>query len=672
MPAFSVSWANAVNASDYLLEISKDDAFIPANSVYSCTFPSGITRYIVPEGAVLPSKWYYWRITALNSYGRTVASNAPFSFATGLKSSGTPSAGAFDLTEPLNIPVGEVFSSSPNTEILTPDLNWTNAPNEVFYEVYLDNDSNFNIPLYTTTAKPGVLNITIPDTVPLTETSRYYWKVVATNPYGNADSSTYSFATGPIKYYTLTTDVTTITADQGLTATLTAYGNNNAVVSVYNPFSITMNSGAGINYYTSNTFSEINTARTYTLNNGVATIYAKVTLSGSTILVATDPASRTKISNFITVNPGAVAAVTVFGPDPIASAGTPQTYTAVSKDANGNTVSETYTWAHANGSGSVTRTGNSLTGFLAGTATITATGTTSGISGDKVVTITAGAIVTVTVSGSDTVSETAQVYTAVSRDINGNTVSDTYNWTHLNDTGSVTRIINSLIGNLAGTVTITATSVAAPSRSGGKVVTVVPGAIATVTVSGANSVTSAGTPQTYAAVSKDANGNTVSETYTWTHANGSGSVTRTGNTITGFLAGTATITATGTTSGVSGGKTVTVTPGTVTTVTVSGANSITSAGTAEAYTAVSRDANNNTVSDTYNWAHVNDTGSVTRTGNTITGFLAGNIMITATSVSAPGVSGGKVVTVVPGTIATVTVTGSNTVSETAQAYTAVS
>ena len=179
VPFFSVSWDNAVNAHSYLLEISKDDAFIPANSVYSCTLSSGITQYRVSEGVVLPNKWYYWRITALNPYGSAVASNAPFSFATGLKSSGTPSAGTFDLTEPLNISIDEALSSAPNAEILTPDFNWTNATNEVSYVVYLDNDNTFATALYTTSAKPGVLNAEIPDLVGLTETARYYWKVIA-------------------------------------------------------------------------------------------------------------------------------------------------------------------------------------------------------------------------------------------------------------------------------------------------------------------------------------------------------------------------------------------------------------------------------------------------------------------------------------------------------------
>ncbi|MDI6788945.1 MAG: hypothetical protein QME51_11290, partial [Planctomycetota bacterium] len=184
------------------------------------------------------------------------------------------------------------------------------------------------------------------------------------------------------------------------------------------------------------------------------------------------------------------------------------------------------------------------------------------------ITINPSAVTTVTVSGPDPITSDVESpsYTAVSKDVNNNIVSDTYTWTNANGSGTATRNVDKLTGVLVGTVTITATSNVNPTISSGKTVTVLPGAITTVTVSGDNTVTSAGTPKTYTATSKDANGNIVSETYTWTHINDTGSVTRTDSTLTGFLAGTATITATGSTSVISGGKSVTILPGTLTTL----------------------------------------------------------------------------------------------------------
>ncbi|MBI5778972.1 MAG: hypothetical protein HZA49_05905, partial [Planctomycetes bacterium] len=100
-------------------------------------------------------------------------------------------------------------------------------------------------------------------------------------------------------------------------------------------------------------------------------------------------------------------------------------------------------------------------------------------------------------------------YTAVSRDINNNIVSDTYNWTKANNTGSANLSVDKLTGVLSGTVTITATSVSAPAKSGGKTVTVVPGAIAAYSVIPASYSAVTGTNQTVTVTARDANGNTV-------------------------------------------------------------------------------------------------------------------------------------------------------------------
>ncbi|MEW6027831.1 MAG: hypothetical protein AB1599_11140 [Planctomycetota bacterium] len=143
VPSFAVSWTDSANATNYLLEISKDDDFTAANSVYSPTFSSGAIIVTVPEGAVLPNKWYYWRVTASNSGGSTIASNCPLAFCTGMQTSSTPPAGVFDLSAPLDSPPGQTSALSPDAESLIPNLSWTNAQNEVYYIIYLDDDSSF-------------------------------------------------------------------------------------------------------------------------------------------------------------------------------------------------------------------------------------------------------------------------------------------------------------------------------------------------------------------------------------------------------------------------------------------------------------------------------------------------------------------------------------------------
>ncbi|MDI6788414.1 MAG: DUF928 domain-containing protein, partial [Planctomycetota bacterium] len=676
VPSVFFQWSGSSNVTGYLLEISKDDAFIPSNIVYSQTVGSDIKEHTSSWGILQWNKWYYWRVTARNAGGGTVASNAPFSFGTDPVSS--PVAGDFNLAEPLNLPVGgEVSASSPPAESSTPTFVWTNAANETGYIVYLDNDNTFATPLYTTTTKPGVLRITIPESISLTNNTRYYWKVVATNPMGNSNSSIYSFVTGPIKYYTLTTQVSTLNAGSGLTATLTAYDNNNEMVITHTPFTITMEQGDGLSFYTSNSFGVSNTARTYTLTQGMAKIYLTAIRSGMNTLTATDTALRSTSTTF-TVNPGTIEALTLSGLDTLTS-GQESTYSAVSLDNYGNSVSDTYEWSHTNGTGSATLNLNKLTGLLSGTVTITVTSVTNPAkTASKVVTVIPGSLAVVIVSGQDTITSGIQStsYTAVSKDAAGNLLSDTYTWSHTSGTGSATRSTDKLTGWLAGDVTITATS-GLNGTAGNKTVTVLPGAVASVTVSGTAEITSGQESSSYQAESKDMAGNIVTaDTYTWSYSSGTGSATLNIDKLTGVLSGTVTITARSVLAPTrTASKTVLVIPGSIATITLSGADTITSAGSSATYTATSQDINGNLIAETYTWTYTDDTGSVTRTDNTLMGYIAGQVTITATgSTSGIAKAKGKVVTVLPGAATTVAVSGASTITSggTAETYTATS
>jgi len=648
-----VAWNSSSNVTSYILEVAKEDDFTPANMIYSTTLGPNTTSHSVPFGLLWGGIWYYWRVTAVNAYGTTVSSDEPSCFYT---SSGGTIPGAFNLSTPAD----NAYGLS-----LAPELNWTNATKESKYIIYLDNDYNFSSPLYTDTARPGELNIQIPAEAGLTETSRYYWKVNAYNPFGTRSSSTYSFVTGPINSYTITPTATTITAGQGVTMTITAYNSSNAVVTSHGPFTLTMNSGAGLTYYTNSSLTIINSTGTYTMTNGTSIIYVKITAVGSVTITATDRAGLTKASPAITVNAAPIAAVVVSGPSPINS-GIEYSYTAVSYDINNNVMPDTYTWSKTNGTGSATLNLDKLTGVYSGTVTITATSVSAPTkSAGQTVTVLPGAIAAITVSGSTPITSGVQTssYTAVSKDATGNTVSDTYTWSNANGTGSATRSNDKLTGISAGTVIITATSVSTPSKSGGKTVTVVPNEIVSVTVSTPTGSISSGVEYTCTAASKDINNNTVTDTHIWTKSDGTGTANLVTNKLTGMSLGTVTITATSFSAPTkSAGVVVTVVPGPVATITVSGPDPITSGVETSSYTAVSKDINDNTVSDTYIWSKANGTGSATLNGDKLTGIEIGTVLITATSNTTPTTSGGKTVTVLPGAIVSVTVTGSDPIS----------
>src|SRR3989339_562247 len=303
----AVAWNASSNAASYILEIAKEDDFSQAHMVYSTTLEPGSTSHSVTYGTLWGGVWYYWRVKAVNAAGTTIASNAPSCFYT--SATGT-TPGSFNLDWPVDDDSGLS---------LTPELNWTNAPKETKYLIYIDNDSGFSSPIYTDTTRPGELGIQIPDSAGLTETTRYYWKVEAYNPFGAKTSSTYSFVTGPISSYTITPTATTITAGNNVTMTITAYNSSNALVTSHNPFTLTMNSGAGLTYYTDSFLNTINPTGTYTMTNGTAAIYVRITLAGSITITATDRAGRVKASPALTVNASAIAAVVVSGATTITS-----------------------------------------------------------------------------------------------------------------------------------------------------------------------------------------------------------------------------------------------------------------------------------------------------------------------------------------------------------------
>ncbi|MEW6026546.1 MAG: fibronectin type III domain-containing protein [Planctomycetota bacterium] len=152
-----------------------------------------------------------------------------------------------------------------------------------------------------------------------------------------------------------------------------------------------------------------------------------ITTTGTYQLSARAGAIGPTNSNNFDITPATVSTVTVSGADNLTSGGASEAYTAVSKDVYNNTVTETYNWSHSNGTGSVTRTANTLDGFLVGTAVITATGASSGVAGNKTVTVNPGSPNILTfVQQPSTATVSVNISPAVTvrvQDINGNLLS---------------------------------------------------------------------------------------------------------------------------------------------------------------------------------------------------------------------------------------------------------
>ena len=358
----------------------------------------------------------------------------------------------------------------------------------------------------------------------------------------------------------------------------------------------------------------------------------------------------------VTVTAGPLTSITVT-PNPVTLVvnGTQQ-FTAVGRDANGNTVAITPTWSVVAGGGAMNGTGLFTAGAVPGTFTNTVQATSGAVSGTASVTVTAGSLASITVTPNPVslVANGTQQFTAVGRDINGNTVAITPTWSvvagggavngsGLFTAGAVPGIFSNTVQAASGAVTGTAT------------VTVTAGALATITVTPTPVTLPVTGMQQFTAVGRDVNGNTVAIAVAWTVAAGGGSITSGGLFTAGTVPGTYTNTVTATSGALSGTATVTVTTGPLATITVTPNPATLAVGGTQSFTAVGKDASGNVVAIAPTWSVVAGGGAITSGGSFTAGAVPGTYTNTVTATSG-AVSGTATVTVTAGPLASITVT----------------
>ena len=76
----TLSWADSVGETSYAIEIATDPGFTAI--AHSATVGTNTISYTVPGGMLSSLTPYYWRVKAINSYGATTVSNAPYTFTT--------------------------------------------------------------------------------------------------------------------------------------------------------------------------------------------------------------------------------------------------------------------------------------------------------------------------------------------------------------------------------------------------------------------------------------------------------------------------------------------------------------------------------------------------------------------------------------------------------------
>lgn len=217
------------------------------------------------------------------------------------------------------------------------------------------------------------------------------------------------------------------------------------------------------------TWSSGNTAIATVSSAGLVTGIA----IGGPVTISAKAETKTGTSS-VTVTPVPVATVTVQPTAATIVQNQTQTFTAVTKDANGNVLTgRTITWSSSNTTvATINSSSGTATGGAAGVATITAT--SEGKSGTASLTVNLAPVVSVTVSPSATVvAKGHQVQlTAAAKDANGQTLQGrTFTWTSADNNLATVSSSGLVTGVNTGIVLITATETVS-GKSGTSTVTV--------------------------------------------------------------------------------------------------------------------------------------------------------------------------------------------------------
>ncbi|MDB4874002.1 MAG: hypothetical protein JWM41_448 [Gemmatimonadetes bacterium] len=246
-----------------------------------------------------------------------------------------------------------------------------------------------------------------------------------------------------------------------------------------------------------------------------------------------------------------------------------------------------------------------------------------------------------------------QQFTAVGTDFSGAKVAISPVWTIATGGGTIGTSGMFTAGTATGTFTATVTATSG-GRTATATVIVTPGPLATIVVTPNPATLAIGAAQQYVAVGKDAGGNVVPFTPTWSVVANGGTISAAGLFTAGSVAGTFANTVQASSLGIKGTATVTVTPGALATIAVTPNPIALNVGLAQQFTAVGKDANGNVVALTPVWSVAAGGGAIATSGVFTAGTVPGTYTNTVVATSG-GISGSATVVVTAGALATITV-----------------
>ena len=230
--------------------------------------------------------------------------------------------------------------------------------------------------------------------------------------------------------------------------------------------------------------------------NGVYTGNVYVTEAGTGVTITATYGSTSSASNTFTVSHANTAAsITVSPASATITAGNTETYTATATDTYGNTwsVTNSVTWSISTGAGgswSYYPSDNVYTSATAGTWTVTANNG-AGVTGTASLTVNAGALASVSVSGpSSVIAGGTATFTATGFDAEGNSLGvQTASWS-ITSGAAGSWSGNVYTSHTAGSWTVTGT---VSGIHGTTTLTVNSGALASFTITGYPTSVTAGT-----------------------------------------------------------------------------------------------------------------------------------------------------------------------------------
>jgi hypothetical protein len=244
-----------------------------------------------------------------------------------------------------------------------------------------------------------------------------------------------------------------------------------------------------------------------------------------------------------------------------------------------------------------------------------------------------GSLVSISVTPNATiVAGSTEQMTAVGVDGDGRVITITPTWSVAASGGTISSSGMFSAGGTAGVFTNTIVATVG-SISGRTSVTVSPGVLASITMLPTSASLGIGATQTFVATGKDAGGNTLTFTPTWSVVAGGGTITAGGAFTAGNTLGVFTNTVEAVSGGITAFATVTVTAGPLATIKVTPVSANLAFNGTQQFAATGADAAGNAVVITPAWTVVASGGAISATGLFTAGTVAGTYSNTVKATS---------------------------------------